>query len=766
MIQICQSELLKVIKNRLFLLLLVFFAGINILLISTVPASDYYDKDAYRQLYQDIQVMSPQQQTAYIEERLNQLQTGADEGGAADELFYTTDQYSEYMLFRDLYQELEQVNGYQQYLEGIIEYAENTGEISIFNNQGEFSRRNARKTAAAFEPLRDIPVSYTNSKALNTAMDFYVTDILLMILLFLTASILIVEEKEQQHFRLLRSAKNGRTTLIGAKIVALVILCTGLVLLFYTSSFIAAFWQYGIPSLQVPIQSVYGFDSCVLRLSVMQYLFVYYLSKLAVAVLTGLIFYTVALTAKSAVMVYIRVVGIFVIALGCNLLIPGSSAFQILKYANLIYFIRTTPVYQYYFNLNLFQYPVSMTMVFVTVTAAGIAGLLGYNIRYFARRDIAVAASAHLWERRGQRLKVSVRLIYHEAFKICVVGRAGLVILLLLLFQGYSYQNQSRYVDTEEAYYRHYMEVLRGTDAEETATYIETQQQHYEALEAQQKELETAYDAGEIKDLEYTGIQNQLQEQLAGRSGFERVREQYAYVQAHNQETSTDPARMVYKTGWETLTADSGATGYKEDLMLAIMAVLAVAAISTPVFGNEYTSGAIALITSCRRGRMELMKQKVRIGTALTSAVFVISYIVQLISIAGKYGLMQADAYISSIPTLAAFPLPLRLWQYLLLVYAVRYIAIISVMYLTYTVSLYMHQIMPTILVITAVVILPLIIGYLGIDMIGYCSLNSFLSGNQYLDMVQSQRFAAFAIVIPLAIIVGCRMKLKRSFRE
>ena len=126
-----------------------------------------------------------------------------------------------------------------------------------------------------------------------------------------------------------------------------------------------------------------------------------------------------------------------------------------------------------------------------------------------------------------------------------------------------------------------------------------------------------------------------------------------------------------YLETWKTLLN-------KEFVYLFLMLPLVVCIIISPIFANEYQTGADALILSSKNGRGKTVCAKICAGLALTSMVYVFSVLFctgMVFSIFGIYG-WDCDFQMLSFYSFYG----LKVWQVFLLGIIINYIMILAVM--------------------------------------------------------------------------------------
>ena len=201
-----------------------------------------FPASSVRQLYIDFQEQPEGAKGQWLEEQK-----------AKKNAHYTGNQYMEEELFKKLSREWIQTEKYDEYLEEIKERSAKMSG-SIFSDEGTFAWRNAKVTPAAYEKLKGTKLSFDLSDGVIKATKADFTDLCMTILLMAAVYFLILDEKKNKLYPLLRSASRGRAEVIGAKLGVMAGITGFLVLLLYGSNYLFIFYQYGFGNLTRPLQ--------------------------------------------------------------------------------------------------------------------------------------------------------------------------------------------------------------------------------------------------------------------------------------------------------------------------------------------------------------------------------------------------------------------------------------------------------------------------------------------------------------------------------
>lgn len=108
------------------------------------------------------------------------------------------------------------------------------------------------------------------------------------------------------------------------------------------------------------------------------------------------------------------------------------------------------------------------------------------------------------------------------------------------------------------------------------------------------------------------------------------------------------------------------------DLILFVMVVQ----IALILVSQEIKKGMLDLLKSCRNGRLNLIVNKM-VALSITSAIaIIIVYGIKFVQLYIKYGLSEMNVPIQSVRGFYEFALPMQIWQYMIIYFMVKWIAV------------------------------------------------------------------------------------------
>lgn len=151
------------------------------------------------------------------------------------------------------------------------------------------------------------------------------TDVCVIVLIFLAVCAVFLKDREQGITPLLFSATGGRGRLFTAKIALTFALTALLALLFIGENCLIGALRYGLGDLTSPIQSVIGFYTCNLPLTVGQYLTLFVLVKILAYLVFAAVFGLIVSAAKNPLFAYGLCAAFCAVFLVLYFAVPESS---------------------------------------------------------------------------------------------------------------------------------------------------------------------------------------------------------------------------------------------------------------------------------------------------------------------------------------------------------------------------------------------------------------------------------------------------------
>ncbi|MBR6336199.1 MAG: hypothetical protein IKR76_00545 [Ruminococcus sp.] len=685
------NELVKAFCRRSVIGVLLGLAVLNGVLLYVSESSNdaLYTPAQYRQMYDEISGKPADEVYKNLLERKKELQE-------------TESDITQLELTDTVLEEVRACAEYDDYLQGIDKRAEIMTSVSLFAEPDSFSYKNISKTPEDFAHLKGSALTIAPSKGVDMATGFLPTDIIAFVMIMSVTVTIVTREKELEQLLLSRTAFKGRAPLGAVKLFTCFAAALIAVVLLYSVNFIAAFFTYGFGDDSRQIQSVLSFNGSALKISVSEYFVLFLLTKLLVYIAFAALIFFITAIADSAVKVYVSLAVILTAESIAYYTIQPTSYLCIFKYINLVAFANTKELFCRYLNLNIFGEPVGYLPVFFTslgVMTAVFSVLSVYAFSHTAviksntkRRTFALFKGRH------------TGLFLHECYKVFICGK---VLPILLVFAAFIYAIytpvKERFYSKEDIYYK---QLVTKYEGELTA-------EKEEQIAAEKKSLDTDESGDDLSSI------LKMQELADRRAAFERFEAHIEYLKASGGD-------ILYDSGYKLLTGDETA-GHK-DTTLALTAMAMLICTLTYIYTAEYQTGAAVLLHTSARGRGAVFARKAIIGIIIVTIIYLLTYVPYFYSVLSAYGTGSIDSPACSMEHLSRFDISIR--AYLILLCAVRYLALILAMLLIFFISKKAKSLISAMLIETAVFILPLLLYLLGICTFKWAGLTGLILGN------------------------------------
>lgn len=550
---------------------------------------------------------------------------------------------------------------YDEFLNSVKENAEQSLSISIFSDSlSDFSKKNIEKTAADFEKMQGTIITSDKNGGVMMMLDFAVSDLCFLLLLISAGLSLIVTEKEKKLFNLIRSTKRGTIHTLLAKLGALFIICLFINAVITATTAGYAFFTCGFGDLSRSIQSVPELIMCYAKLSVWDFMLMFFSVKTLGLFAAGTVIFLCCLFAKRAITMLVSVFSLASLSFAMTF-ITETSKFSFFKYINLYSLINPYEIFRSYVSLNIFGEPVNVITVFgIFLFLISAAAIIAATVYYVKKRPLENSDKKSLGF--SFKSKVHTTLWYFELKKILAINKGAVIILLFLLLQIYSVFNQVNFQSTGDYYYKHYMEMFAGPLNEEKEKIILSEKAEINEAEEKLNTLNEQRRKGEISIQEFVSRQEKYSETLEKADMFNKIYEKYLYVK------ETPGSEFIYDSGYEKLfgISDRDYSAGNTILLLSIFSLLFCC-----VYSSDYKNDMYRLICAAKYGTDKTRKVKTGVIVGLSVLIFLIAYIPELIYIGRFYGFDGIDSKLINIPSLAYFG-SLPIWVAVFVLYALR----------------------------------------------------------------------------------------------
>ncbi len=579
-------------------------------------------------------------------------------------------------------------------------------------------------------------------------------NVLLVMLLLVLVPGICLEEHASGMYPVLHATRRGRIHTILCKLAVMLGAIVACVLCF-TGTTLAIYGKvHGFSTIGNFLQAFDLYKACPEILTVGDYLLSTILTKVLVLFGMGAIILLLAALIKKYALTFVAGLGI----VGINLVLHFVVSFDMSSFAGAIKLLGcftvmdTNTAYTRYHALNLFNNAVPY--IPASLVLYGLIALIGcaLTVLFFCRTQ----GKARMKRERTFSLRRLVRLpntaiplpgrglVGAELHKNLLSNGFILVIVAVLVVKCFMAGGDWVYTDSfTDSVYREYTVRLEGELTEEKLAYIEGERARMNDAISRYDSIIQENIAGTISPEEYQTFMDEHSYAIQRKDHFTRIEAQAAHIQALAAEGKE--AYFVYDTGWRAMFSQ------EFDWLLYGVTLLLFAA----VFADEYRGGTPFILRATKRGRGRVFLCKYMIALATATVVFAAFTVIDLVGAVRAYDLPAAGAPLASIGSFATLP-EMTLWQYYLLMTAVKYAGILALTTILLGVSLLTKKTLSALSVVAVVTIMPYLLRRLGLDIAWYADYTYLLDGNHYLvTAAENPKYALFFTgAVVLAVVV------------
>ena len=543
--------------------------------------------------------------------------------------------WKNYFLY-DISQQIAYINSYPDFIDQMYDRAKAQSSSSIFSDENSFSYKNLYKTANDYSELKNTELSLVNSDAFIATIKYSLTDIFVIAIVLLICVYLFQYEREKGLYSLVRCTKFGRAKTIISKLVLLFALASVVSVLFVFCNFTINTFLYGGTDLSVNIQSISEFRNCTLKVTAGQFLLLFVLAKVIGIFVISSFFALVFIVFSSSAMMYLTGLGTVGTEYLFYTLIGQNSFLNLLKYINIFYILDGGEFFGSYLNLNIFSNAVTSVPIVFAVFGTVFLLCTMFSCTLFCKCNQQKTAGifSRLFEKFKSKfytLNGSTSIFKGEFYKFTVQNKMAVMIVLLVLFAIISSFGTVRYPYSEnsDADYKAYMEYLEGDITLEKENYILEQQNYFNNLQQRMGEIAENSELSEnVKQAMSKSIENILNSKGIA---FERVIEQY------NRLLELDKKGIDAKFIDENIYKSFVSSKTREWNDFALLCLVLV--IGVPyVFSVEYKNGMINLIRTTENGKTKLFFGKIVVECIYLLIAFTALYVPYFVRFINTYG--------------------------------------------------------------------------------------------------------------------------------
>lgn len=452
--KLIRFELRKVffgnIKYFALLLILLNAAVFYVGMIPRIPSAEQMEYEKIWREKAEEQGGSIEEKQQYLEEQtadygLLMTYLGApdvmteEEKKAVTERFRDTDYlemepeelYAESAALGQIMTEYASAAEYGSFVDEMESRAEAMLGVPIFENS-RFSAANIRKTVEDFADVKELEVTPADGRYLEPMQNFYLTDILCIVMICLFCFRLFGFDHDSGMGNLIHTAPAGRTALRFAQLTAVWLTAALSAALLYGGNLLQTAVLTGAENLGAYVQGIAAFRNVAFPCTVGTYLLLYLAGKILAALLSASVCQFFCVKFGGGKTAWLFFAGVTAASFFLWFLVPDSPAVKLFRYLNPVGIFDMKQILGNYQNLNLFSVPFSLLSAAVIFTLV-LGALYGATVwcpvyaEYFIRYGIADGAYSIR----------SVLELAHAAFDLPIAAYMVLTVAMRVLIGAY-----------------------------------------------------------------------------------------------------------------------------------------------------------------------------------------------------------------------------------------------------------------------------------------------------------------------------------------
>ena len=268
-------------------------------------------------------------------------------------------------------------------------------------------------------------------------------------------------------------------------------------------------------------------------------------------------------------------------------------------------------------------------------------------------------------------------LLGYESYKIMIMNRALVILLLFSILIGYRIMSQEYYPSLQEQYYQNMMMELEGKLTEEKEALILSEQERYTQAFSEIDRMDHLVANGEVSE-----------------SGED----------------------FIYDTGYLYVFGKMN-NDYLIDLLLLYLCI--VLAFSN-VMVMEYQNGSWFLLCITEKGKKQIIFMKSFVCVIAVMMLSIIPIVCRCIDVSETYPLHGLNFKITDLPCYKDLPLSVPIWIFAILVLLSQMLSLIMVFFVVLLISHWRKNYIQTIFFAVLILVVPLILKLLGFSFAGW----------------------------------------------
>lgn len=569
---------------------------------------------------------------------------------------------------------------YENKYNSMLEYAETSANISIFNENNSFSKRNIEKTLEDFKSVKDVKLEYGNNDWILSVTNYKLTDIFVFALIMFFVLKFILEESNGLLY-FVQSTKGGRGILTGKRVSFILLTAPLMTFVFNAGVVITSLFAYNQKfDFTRSIQSIEEFENCPLCVNIGQFILLSIFMKCIVILAISFIAYAILMKVGDKKNGIIILAVFLAIEYLLYTFVDSQSFVAAFKYFNVFNYIDMYRVIGVYRNINIFSIPanifyasiyISIILILTFVAYVMYKGTIIYKDKTKIFKNIRLAYDRF-------RKKIS-KTIDRQGVLLGEAGKLFIILdgILIVLVAGYLASGR---IDNEK--------LTRTQEGKIKAIYFEefegVYDEHiYEKIDAKSKELsdenekllndmeEATQEENMINSVKLAAIQVKM-------NALQEVKNQADYLRELYEKEGIR-GYITEDIGVKYLFGEPLKTDYT---LNRIIIGFFIAFFAGSAFAYENKSNMYAFVNSTKNGMKSLWFGKAFWCVVMSVLYTAVISFIEYSNVCGKVGISGLNGAIQSFELFRDFPFEVTLGNFVVIYYVAKCVlsAVLSVL--------------------------------------------------------------------------------------
>lgn len=550
--------------------------------------------------------------------------------------------------------EYEQFLRLESFPEHINETVKGQSGFSLFNGKNSFVGKNAEKASEAYKKLRNVTPEYAPGVGVRNSLSNAAADCAALILVCLAAVKLFSEERRSGTAMLAVSMQNGAVLFPLAKLAAVSVTAFIGCALFSAAAAVTNEIRFGLFDLSRAIQSVEGYYTSPLDVSVGGFIVINILSKTVCAVCFGFIVSAFSIIFGQTVTFTLSALLASVFGI-IYLSVDSSSWLALVKYMNFFAPMDCEAFWGIYLNIDIGGTPFRsclITLIFISVllTASVLTVLSVYKRNCIPNKKTI----------KTHKARFSVNIAVNEASRVLIERKGYIVLFAAVIVTAAYISGIERPLDVDDMMYADYIKNIGGEISENTFEFINAEKARFSKVNAELMQLSDMHSEGKIDDAVFSSEYTALSQKLMGERSLARLEYQLERVKGNPR------SELIYDTGYTKMLGIFG------KLLPSLIIAISLILLLSPFYSSDNESGMNRLIYSTANGNKRLFALRTGFSAFVGAAVSFAVYLAEFLRFAVLYGTENINSSVKNIAVFSDFPFDLSILSFMILLCALR----------------------------------------------------------------------------------------------